>query len=76
VTFWLGQDDWQKGRDRVKGVGFRIYCTTTQDIDGLAARIKARGGRLAQEPKDEPWGGRNLAVLDPDGFAITIASRG
>jgi uncharacterized glyoxalase superfamily protein PhnB len=75
VTFWLGQDDWQKGRERTKGVGFRIYCSTPQDIDALAARIKARGATLAQEPKDEPWGGRDLAVVDPDGFAITIASR-
>jgi uncharacterized glyoxalase superfamily protein PhnB len=74
VRFWLAQDDWQKGRDRVKGQGFRIYCGTSQDVDALAARIKARGGTLAQEPKDQPWGGRDLAVVDPDGFAITIAS--
>ena len=74
VSFWLAQDDWQKGRDRVKGQGFRIYCGTSQDVDALAARIKAHGGTLAQEPKDEPWGGRVFAVVDPDGFAITIAN--
>jgi len=74
VTFWLGQDDWRKGRDRVKGQGFRVYCSTTQDIDALARRIKERGGRLTEEPRDEPWGGRAFAVVDPDGFTITFAS--
>ena len=74
VSFWLGQDDWQKGRDRVKGQGFRMYCGTAQDVDALARRIRERGGTLAEEPKDEPWGGRDFAVVDPDGFKITFAS--
>lgn len=73
VRFWIGQDDWKKGRDRVKGVGFRMYCTTSQDIDVLATQIKARGGELVQEPRDLPWGGREIGLVDPDGFAITIA---
>lgn len=74
VSFWLGQDDWKKGRDRVKGQGFRMYCSTAQDIDSLASRIKRHGGTLVEEPKDQPWGGRDFAVLDPDGFLITFAS--
>jgi uncharacterized glyoxalase superfamily protein PhnB len=73
VVFMIGQDDWKKGRDRVKGAGVRIYCDTDQDIDRLAARIKANGGTLAQEPKDQPWGMRDLAIDDPDGYKITIA---
>jgi uncharacterized glyoxalase superfamily protein PhnB len=68
----LGQDDWKKGRDRAKGEGVRLYAATTQDVDSLAAQIKKRGGTLAQEPRDEPWGARVLAVDDPDGFKITI----
>ncbi|HEX9460880.1 MAG TPA: VOC family protein [Thermoanaerobaculia bacterium] len=73
VSFMIGQDDWKKGRDRIKGVGVRLYCTTDQDIDRLAARIKANGGTLAQEPRDTQWGTRALAVDDPDGYKITIA---
>ena len=34
TTFMIGQDDWKKGRDRKKGEGFRLYCTTTQNVDG------------------------------------------
>jgi lactoylglutathione lyase len=74
VTFWLGQDDWKKGRDRVKGLGFRMYCSTSQDVDALAARVRAGGGTIVEEPKDEPWGGRAFGVRDPDGFTITFAS--
>jgi uncharacterized glyoxalase superfamily protein PhnB len=72
VTFMLGQDDWKKGRDRVKGEGFRLYSETTQDADRLAEQIKARGGTLAQEPKDESWGARVFSVEDPDGYKISI----
>lgn len=72
VTFWIGQDDWKKGRNRAKGDGFRMYCETDEDVDQIAQRIKARGGVLLQEPTDQPWGGRSFALADPDGFKITI----
>ena len=74
VQILLGQDDFAKGRDRQKGVGFRVYCVTEQDIDELAAEIKARGGTLDQEPTDQPWGSRDFSVVDPDGFKISISS--
>jgi predicted enzyme related to lactoylglutathione lyase len=75
-TFMLGQDDWKKGRDRVKGEGVRLYCETSQDIDALAKQIKAAGGRLTQEPTTHPeWGMRDLAVEDPNGFKITIGKQ-
>lgn len=73
VTVYLGQDDWKKGRDRVKGEGFRLYWYTTQNIDTLAAGIKARGGVLESEPKDE-WGTRSFNLVDPTGYKITISS--
>ena len=74
TTFMISQDDWAKGRDRVKGVGFRLYCITAQDIDKLAAGIVARGGTLASPPTTQPWGMRDFAVVDPDGFRISISS--
>ena len=73
VDFYLGQDDWKQGRDRVKGAGFRIYCTTSQKVDAIAAGIKARGGTLLHDPQDESWGERDFAIADPDGFKITIS---
>ncbi len=72
VTFMLNQDDFAKGRDRKKGVGARIWCHTAQDVDRLAAEIKARGGVLDQEPQDMPWGDRVFMLSDPDGFKFTF----
>jgi len=71
VTVNLGQDDWKMGRDRLKGQGVRMYITTGPDIDRLADQIKARGGSLAQEPKDE-WGMRTFSIDDPDGYKLTF----
>ncbi len=74
VTIILGQDDWAQGRDRDEGIGFRLYCLTAQDVDQLASDIRARGGTLAWEPTDQPWGSRDFALVDPDGFKITIST--
>jgi len=74
IEILLGQDDFAKGRDRKKGVGLRFFCVTAQDIDQLAAAIKERGGQLTQEPTDQPWGTRDFALVDPDGFNISITT--
>lgn len=68
----LSQDDWAKGRDRQKGVGFRVWTETAQDLDALAARMRAHGVE-PDGPKTESWGSRSLTVTDPDGFTITFA---
>jgi uncharacterized glyoxalase superfamily protein PhnB len=74
VDLLLAQDDFAKGRDRQKGVALRLYCITGQDPDQLAAAIVARGGVLAQPPTAQPWGTRDFAVVDPDGFLISITT--
>lgn len=69
----LSQDDWSKGRDRVKGVGVRIWCETVQDINALAERIKRAGGVLTDGPTDNPaWKMQSLAIDDVDGYHLTI----
>jgi uncharacterized glyoxalase superfamily protein PhnB len=72
VTFMISQDDWSKGKDRIKGAAFRLYCETNQDIDQLAQGVKSRGGTLTVEPTSE-YGARYFTVQDPDGFKITIS---
>jgi len=74
VELLLSQDNFAKGRDRQKGVGLRLYAVTGQDIDQLAEAIASRGGVLVQPPKDQPWGTRDFAVTDPDGFQISISA--
>ncbi len=75
VSFYLGQDDFKKGRDRAKGVGTRIYCATADDIDALATRVKAKGGVLDHDPMTQPWGTRDFGITDPDGYKLTFASQ-
>lgn len=74
VEIVIGQDDGAKGFDRVKGEGFSLQITTTQNIDELANGIRKRGGTLAAEPTDMPWGARVFRVHDPDGFKLSISS--
>lgn len=68
----LSQDDWKKGRDRVKGVGTRVFIATAQNIDELATRAKAAGIALDREPHDTDMGTRAFEVTDPSGFKLTI----
>jgi len=70
----LSQDDFKKGRDRVKGVGMRIYIEAADNIDQVAARAKAAGVTLQREPHDTDWGSRAFEVTEPSGFVLTIGS--
>jgi uncharacterized glyoxalase superfamily protein PhnB len=74
VRILLNQDDGAKELDRVKGEGFSLMITTSQDVDGVAARIRAAGGTLDSEPADMPWGPRAFRVRDPDGYRFAISS--
>jgi uncharacterized glyoxalase superfamily protein PhnB len=67
----LSQDDFSKGRDRPKGVGFRISCDTLQDVDAIAERLKAFGGTIV-EPPGERWDNYGFTAEDPDGFKVSI----
>jgi len=73
VTVYLSQENGAMG-PRDKGQGFRIYWYTKQNIDQIAQGIKARGGTLASEPKDE-WGVRAFSIVDPTGYKITISTQ-
>ena len=73
VRLLINKDNGAKGLDRVKGEGFSLQFTTSQDIDELAARIKERGGTLASEPADA-FGARVFRMVDPDGFRLVISS--
>ena len=73
VELLLVRDDGAKGSDRAKGDGFSLQITTAQDIDDLAARIRARGGVLETEPATIA-GRRAFRLRDPDGLRLAIAA--
>jgi uncharacterized glyoxalase superfamily protein PhnB len=68
----VNQDDFQKGRDRAKGVGVRLWLSTVQDLDELAARARAHGAVLDPAPTETSWGAYVFGVTDPDGYRLTI----
>jgi len=70
----LNQDDWKKGRDRKKGIGMRLFMSTTQNVDEIALRAKSSGITLQSEPHDTEWKSRAFEVIDPSGFVWTIGS--
>lgn len=71
----LNQDDGKLGWDRVKGQGFylQINVAGAADVDAAAARIKAAGGTLIDEPADRPWGARMFQFKDLDGFKMGVS---
>lgn len=73
VELLLTQDNGGAGAERVKGQGFSMQFTSTQDIDALAAGIVARGGAIDEGPA-AAWGARFFRLRDPDGFKLVFSS--
>ena len=76
IRIVLNQDDGKLGWDRIKGQGFylQINVASAADVDAAAARIKAAGGTLLDEPQNRPWGARMFPFLDPDGFKLGVST--
>ena len=70
----LSQDDFTKGRDRVKGVGMRLHLETDQDLKTLAQQAKGAGIPLDSEPGPLPWGPLGFSLTDPDGYKLTSSN--
>ncbi|MEP7384603.1 MAG: VOC family protein, partial [Gemmatimonadota bacterium] len=70
------QDDGKLGWDRMKGQGLslQINVASAADVDAAAARIKATGWTLLNEPEDRPWGARMFQFNDPDGVKLGVSS--
>ncbi len=76
ITIMLNQDDFAKGKGRVKGAGMSFSIYTDQDVDRLAAQAKTHGGPLDTDVQDASWAPlRFFRVKDPDGFRWTIMKR-
>ena len=71
----LNQDDWKKGRDRMKGIGVRLSISTTPGrVDEMAKRARNSGITLTSDPHDTEWKSRAFELRDPSGFLLTIFS--
>jgi catechol 2,3-dioxygenase-like lactoylglutathione lyase family enzyme len=60
-----------KPLSRAQRSAFHVELST-DDLDGLYARLKARGVRFHEPPHDEPWE-RAMTAYDPDGHTVEFA---
>jgi uncharacterized glyoxalase superfamily protein PhnB len=44
----------------------------TDDLDGTFETLKASSAEIVQEPTDQPWGTRDMAVRDPSGNMVRV----
>jgi len=44
----------------------------TDDLDASFEKLRASDAEIVQEPTDQPWGTRDLAVRDPSGNLVRI----
>ena len=56
-----------------KGIGIFTYIEVT-DVDTQYDYIKKSGIIASSEPQDWPWGKREFAVKDPDGYKMVFYS--
>ncbi len=45
-----------------------------KDVDALYEEYKQTGARIAQPPRNEPWGMREMHVVDPDGHVLRLGT--
>ena len=75
VAFLLPDHPSQHPLFRPPYTGQGVYLTIeVADVDTLYRRLKLREVPIAVELRDEPWGDRHFAVLDPNGIAIDIVT--
>lgn len=73
ASLMLTQDDFAKGRDRVKGTGMRLYIETEQDLQALARQARTAGMSVEGDPAPLGWGPMGFSLTDPDGFKVTVS---
>jgi len=52
-----------------KGAGLYINIAV-DDVDEFYAGVLAAGTKPSSEPRDWPWGNREFAMRDPDGYKL------
>jgi uncharacterized glyoxalase superfamily protein PhnB len=44
----------------------------TDDLDATFEKLKASSAEIVQEPTDQPWGTRDMAMRDPSGNMVRV----
>ncbi len=68
----LGHDPEYVRPDGVQAISLWLYV---DDCDAAVEQIRNSGGRITQEPADQPWGEREARAEDPDGNLLILGQR-
>lgn len=75
ISFLLPNHPSQKAIFQVPFDGKGVYLTIeVEDVDKVYEELKAKGVAIQIELRDEPWGDRHFAILDPNGVGIDIVT--
>jgi catechol 2,3-dioxygenase-like lactoylglutathione lyase family enzyme len=58
----------------IEDPGATILFLTVVDVDAAVEALRAAGVTVRSEPTDQPWGARDAAVLDPDGYEVHLTA--
>ncbi len=77
IGFLLPSLSSQKPIFQTEFTGKGVYLTVEVDeVDKVYEQLKARGIPIEVELRDEPWGDRHFAIVDPNGIGVDIVTYG
>ncbi len=75
IGFLLPSLSSQKPIFQTEFTGKGVYLTVEVDeVDKVYEQLKARGIPIEVELRDEPWGDRHFAIVDPNGIGVDIVT--
>ncbi len=75
IGFLLPSLSSQKPIFQTEFTGKGVYLTIEVDeVDKVYDQLKARGIPIEVDLRDEPWGDRHFAIVDPNGIGVDIVT--
>ncbi|MFC3198604.1 VOC family protein [Parapedobacter deserti] len=75
ISFLLPDHPTQQPLFRSAFGGQGVYLTIeVENVDELYEAVKAKGVPIKIDLRDEPWGDRHFAIVDPNGVGIDIVT--
>lgn len=75
ISFLQPNHPSQKPIFQSKFNGKGVYLTIeVENVDELYKQLKEKGVQMEIEIRDEPWGDRHFAIVDPNGIGIDIVT--
>ena len=75
LGFLLPNHPSQKPIFQTAFTGKGVYLTIeVEDVDQIYEQLKAKGVSFEVDIRDEPWGDRHFAIIDPNGIGIDLVT--